>query len=255
MANGDITAVEDTTPATAPHTLTLGWGKFLLQFVTVFLTFIAASVPPVLVLGMSATGVLLSVAMSMGGALLVAFLWLRGEGRLAQAWNLARPANWGRTVLHAALAALVIIAWFQIGALLFKSAGGAAPEVANVIGFVTQSPATFVLWIVLIAWLAAGLGEELLYRGFLMDRLLRLRGVGNRIWLVIVIQAVLFGLPHLYQGLSGVVITAVVGLWLGWLRIRDRGNLWVCVLAHAAVDTVMMSMAYAEKLGWMALAN
>ena len=68
---------------------------------------------------------------------------------------------------------------------------------------------------------------------------------------MIAIQAVLFGLPHLYQGISGVIVTAVVGLWLGWIRLRERGNLWICVLAHAAVDTVMMSLAYAQSLGWI----
>ena len=238
-------------PAAVQQTGNLGWGRFLLQFTTVAFAFVAASVPPIIIWGMTSAGVLLSVVMSMAGALLVSYLWLRRDGKLAEAWNLTLPDNWGRTLLQALLAGAVIVAWFQLGTLLLKSAGGSAPEVSSVIGFVTQGPATFALWIVLVAWLSAGLGEELLYRGFLMDRLQRLKGISGRLWLVIAIQAVLFGLPHLYQGISGVIVTAVVGLWLGWIRLRERGNLWICVLAHAAVDTVMMSLAYAQSLGWI----
>ena len=102
-----------------------------------------------------------------------------------------------------------------------------------------------------VAWLAAGLGEELIYRGFLMDRLERLRGIGNSTAVVLIVQAVLFGLPHGYQGAGGMVLTGSIGLLLGWVRLRFGGNLVVAVLAHAAVDTIMMSLAYAEKLGML----
>ena len=86
--------------------------------------------------------------------------------------------------------------------------------------YITESPLMLGLWIVLVAWLAAGFGEELLWRGFLLDRLMRLPGISGRIWLAIVIQAVLFGLPHLYQGWGGVIVTGSIGLLLGWLRIK-----------------------------------
>ena len=68
---------------------------------------------------------------------------------------------------------------------------------------------------------------------------------------MLVIQALLFGLPHAYQGLGGMAVTATVGLLLGWIRNRCGGNLWAAIIAHAAVDTVSMSLAYADKLGWM----
>ena len=95
-------------------------------------------------------------------------------------------------------------------------------------------------------------GEELLWRGFLFDRLNRLAGIKGRIWLALLIQAAAFGLPHIYQGMGGVLITGVVGLFLGWVRIKSSWSLLPCVLAHAAVDTVMMSLAYAQKLEWIA---
>ena len=86
---------------------------------------------------------------------------------------------------------------------------------------------------------------------FLMDRLMRRRGMRGAKWPAAIIQAAIFGLAHLYQGLGGVLVTATVGLFLAWLRIANRGNLWACILAHAAVDTLMLSLAYSESLGWL----
>ena len=140
---------------------------------------------------------------------------------------------------------------------IFIGVGGLAgelglgvPDASLVLDLVTESPTMFALWIVGVAWLAAGTGEELLYRGFLMDRLARVSGLRGKPWLVIVIQAALFGLPHAYQGWGGVLVTGTVGLFLGWLRWRMNGNLWACIIAHAAVDTIAMGAYYGETLGW-----
>lgn len=229
----------------------LSWGRFLLQLFTVAFVYVAASVPGILIFGETSEGFLTSTAMSMAGALLVAWYWLRKDGALAEAWNLSQPNSWLRTVLHAVGATIAIIVWFSAGAMLVKAIGLNAPEVQVILDFVTASPLSLVLWVVFIAWFAAGLGEELLWRGFLFDRLNRLSGIDGRLWLALLIQAVLFGLPHLYQGMGGVLITGVVGLFLGWLRIRSGWNLWACVIAHMAVDTVMMSLAYADKAGFL----
>ena len=235
---------------------TLGWGRFILQFITVTLVFLAASAPAVIMFGMTSPGLLGSVAGSMAAALLVCWFWLRKDGAVAQAWDMDKPAiGWGRTLAVGALGAGLIIAWFQVGTLLTRRLGLGAPEVAAVLDFVTESPASLLLWIVVVAWFTAGLGEELLYRGFLMDRLNRLPGLAGKMWLVIFIQAVLFGISHGYQSLAGVLITGVVGFGLGYLRVHSGGNLWACVIAHAMVDTLMMGTAYAGKMGLLPVAG
>ncbi|WFL78237.1 type II CAAX endopeptidase family protein [Altererythrobacter arenosus] len=235
-----------------PELQGMGWGRFLLQILSVGIVYIAASVPPIVILGQGSNGILASVATSMLGALVVAWFWLRRDGTLTEAWILARPASWPKTLLMALGTTIAIILWFSLGAMLVEALGFNAPEVQMVLDFVVESPLSFVLWIVVVAWLAAGLGEELLWRGFLFDRLNRLAGIKGRIWLALLIQAAAFGLPHIYQGMGGVLITGVVGLFLGWVRIKSSWSLLPCVLAHAAVDTVMMSLAYAQKLEWIA---
>ena len=228
----------------------LSWLRFVLQLATVALAYFIASIPPILLFGETNVGVLGSVVASMVAALLVARLWLASDNCLQQAWNIRPPINIGRTLGLAALGTGAIIALFVLGDIVIDRLGLPPIDVSLVMDYVTESPLSFGLWIVLVAWLAAGFGEELLYRGFLMDRLMRLRGMRGRKWPAAIIQAALFGLPHIYQGWGGVLVTASIGLFLAWLRFANRGNLWACILAHAAVDTIMLSLAYGESLGW-----
>lgn len=245
-----------------PAKASIGWGLALGQIATVAVVYMLASVIPALpaiiahVLSgaegdpqLGSATVAFTVMASMAAALLVAWLWLRREGRVAEAFDLSRP-DWRSALPWAALTTGGVIAIFAVGTMLVQALGFPPPDPTFVLALVTESPAMFLLWVVGVAILAAGFGEELLWRGFLMDRLERLGGLRGRMWLVLVVQAVLFGLPHAYQGMGGVIVTGMVGLLLGWVRIMQRGNLWAVMIAHAAVDVIMMSLAYASALGW-----
>ena len=238
---------------------TLGWGRFLLQFFSVAILYILAQVPAAIIWGevgadgtftLSSTVTAATTAFGMVVALFVSWLWLRKDGAVAEAWRLSPSNGWGPTLLIALATTIAILGWFTLGTMGLGALGLEPPAVGDVLGMVTQSTFHYVLWVVLVAWFAAGFGEELLYRGFLMDRLKRLKGVGNSIWGPIFIQALIFGVSHGYQSLSGVIITGVVGFGLGWLRMRTN-SLLPLVLAHMAVDTFSMSMAYADKLGFI----
>lgn len=227
----------------------LGWVRFLIQFVLVALAYVVAQVPPVLALGLNSTGLALaSVAGALGG-IAMAWPWLSSDGALGAAFALRRPDSWPRALLQAGLAALAVQAWFQVGSWALTGLGMAPLDTSQVMDFVTQSPASLALWVVGVAWFAAGFGEEMLWRGFLFDRLMRLRGVAGRVWLAIAIQAIVFGLPHLYQGWTGVILTGVVGVIFGWLRTRTQWNLWPLIIAHGLVDTISMVGGYLHVNG------
>ena len=245
----------------------IDWGLLIAQVVSVGLVYVLGSTIPAIpaIIQAATTGsaeapelsnlaVWSSVVIGTALGLLVAWLWLRRDNAVAVAWNLSRPSiGWPRTIAWAAGATAIIFLIFGIGGAVVEALGWDAPDPSVVLDLVTENPQMFALWIVGVAWLAAGTGEELLYRGFLMDRLSRVSGLRNRMWLVLVIQAALFGLPHIYQGWGGVLVTGLVGFFFGWLRLRMKGNLWACILAHAAVDTLAMSLAYGEKLGMFSI--
>lgn len=243
----------------------IGWGIFIAQLSTVLVVYLLGSFIPLIPIIVSqvmagdasvpdigSLVVLSTVMLSMAMGVTVAWLWLRREGRVGEAWDFTLPGNWPRTLLWAAACTIAIFAIFTGVGALVEAIGLGTPDASELLAYVTESPLTFWLWIIGVAVLAAGIGEELLYRGFLMDRLARLPGLRGRVWPVIIIQAIVFGLPHAYQGWGGMVVTGCVGLLLGWVRLKQAGSLMVCVLAHIAVDVIAMSVAYGETLGWFA---
>jgi membrane protease YdiL (CAAX protease family) len=82
--------------------------------------------------------------------------------------------------------------------------------------------------------ITAGLCEEFLYRGFAMAAFTQ---AGLGVGLVVVVSSALFGLAHSYQGRGGMVMTFVVGIVLGLIRIAYH-SLVPAVFWHTAVDVV-----------------
>jgi membrane protease YdiL (CAAX protease family) len=80
----------------------------------------------------------------------------------------------------------------------------------------------------------AGLCEEFLFRGFVMAALSQAR---LRVWDVILLSSVLFGLAHLYQGRGGLVSTLVIGTVFGTARIAYDGLVPI-VAWHMTFDAV-----------------
>lgn len=86
-------------------------------------------------------------------------------------------------------------------------------------------------WYTLVA-LSAGIGEELVFRGFFM-RLLAdfgLRGAG-----LICVAALIFGLAHLYQGSAGVLLTTFMGALLSVIYV-STSSLIAAMVIHALID-------------------
>ena len=81
---------------------------------------------------------------------------------------------------------------------------------------------------------AAGLGEEMLFRGFLQAGIEHV--VGR--WPALVIASVAFGLVHPVTG-AYVAIAAALGLYLGLLWLAT-GNLLAPVVAHGLYDFVAL---------------
>lgn len=88
--------------------------------------------------------------------------------------------------------------------------------------------------------ITAGVCEELLYRGYFFAM--------TSPWLTLVGAAVAsaaaFGLGHAYQGWSGVLKTAAVGLFLGFVYIGTGSLVWPMIL-HALIDAQGGSIGYA----------
>ncbi|MBF6640751.1 CPBP family intramembrane metalloprotease [Flavobacterium sp. J49] len=90
-------------------------------------------------------------------------------------------------------------------------------------------------------WLSAAIGEELLFRGFAFAQLERI--IGNKKTIIILVSAVLFSLPHLYQGISGLVMTFIFGIAFALIYNKYR-NIWINILVHGLIDTLFLTLSY-----------
>jgi membrane protease YdiL (CAAX protease family) len=87
--------------------------------------------------------------------------------------------------------------------------------------------------------LAAGFGEEALFRGFLQTILSR----WVHVWLALALASLLFGLLHCMT-VTYAVLATLMGAYLGWLYIWS-GNLLVPIIVHALYD--FFALAYVVK--------
>jgi uncharacterized protein len=97
----------------------------------------------------------------------------------------------------------------------------------------------------LFALLSAALGEEILFRGFLLHQLEE--GFGANVVVrsvAIVASAVLFGFAHALQGVVGVLTTGLIGAVFAWSWFQSGRNLWALMLAHALIDAYGIGMLY-----------
>lgn len=82
--------------------------------------------------------------------------------------------------------------------------------------------------------LAAGVGEELAFRGFAVPALALVTG---SLPAGVLLSSAAFGLLHGYQGWIGVLRTGLMGLVLA-ITFVVTGSLWPAILAHTALDLV-----------------
>lgn len=182
---------------------------------------------------------------------------LRAAFPLAWAWRsrtpwaelgLSRPRSWVATVV----VGLALGAAFK---LVMKSVVmpllGAPPENPAFQFLRGNTPA--LAWMLLAVTLGAGLGEELVFRGFFFHRLEQLLGRGARAKVAIVIlTSLVFGLGHLAeQGVPGAQQATLSGLVMGTIYARSR-NLWLPVIAHATFDIVAVFIIYLGLERWWA---
>jgi membrane protease YdiL (CAAX protease family) len=95
-----------------------------------------------------------------------------------------------------------------------------------------NGPLESLLWVGVA--IMAGVCEEVVYRGYLQPQLWALSG---SLPLSIALQALIFGVAHVYQGWRPTIITAVYGLVFGLLAAW-RKSIVPGAIAHSIVDLI-----------------
>ena len=158
-----------------------------------------------------------------------------------------RPQSWRRIVLIALGAAALRL---LLGSLVIEPFAShfwppikGPAEVNEIRGHLTA-----VLMYLPMVWGFAGFGEEIGYRGYLLNKLAEALGRTRTADVIALLgSAVLFGFGHYYKGPAGILDSGVAGAILGSVYLLSGRNLWACILTHGFIDTVGVFAAYA---GW-----
>lgn len=87
-------------------------------------------------------------------------------------------------------------------------------------------------------WTLAAFGEEMVYRGYLMNRVADIFKRTRSAWAISLIAVhVAFGLAHAYQGMTGIIDEGLMGVLLGLMYLATGRNLAVPIVAHGIADT------------------
>jgi uncharacterized protein len=118
-----------------------------------------------------------------------------------------------------------------------KAAAQLAEAMRPLAPFLPKSPRALAWGIALS--IAAGVVEEIAYRGFLVTYVSSFAPV----WVSIVVSSLLFGAAHLYQGVAGVLATTALGVIFAVIYL-STGSLLLPMLLHALIDISSMVTAY-----------
>ena len=162
--------------------------------------------------------------------------------------GLTRPKSWPKTVALAVAAVIVLQGGSQFLIQPLAHHIWSQPEHTSSLLNVAPFNWKLALRNLAIVWCFAAFGEELGYRGYLLNRA---ADTGNRGRLAYVVAmlfvALLFGFAHFYKGPAGVMDSTWSGLVLGSLYLFSGRNLWAPILAHGLSDTFAVAVVF---MGW-----
>jgi uncharacterized protein len=170
------------------------------------------------------------------------FLWRRGPGW--RAIGLRRPENWPHTLFVAlVLGAYQIPSLFLIEPAIARLTSGELPDVSMFRSLVGDE--RLLLFWLAVSWTLAAFMEEMVYRGWLVARIAELARFSTGGWIAgVITTSILFGVAHLYQGMSGMIATGLSGLMFGVAYLASGRNLWCAILAHGLMDTIGFVIIY-----------
>jgi membrane protease YdiL (CAAX protease family) len=158
--------------------------------------------------------------------------------------GLRRPEKWLLTI---GLASFVGVVYQALDILLIvpfiQRLTGESIDLSQ-FSFLRGSLPALIIFLI-ISWTEAAFIEEMFFRGYFLNRLSDLSG--QQRWslaFAVIGNALIFGAAHAYQGITGVVDTALAGMLLGLLYLAARRNLWLPILVHGIIDTLGFVLIY-----------
>jgi uncharacterized protein len=176
--------------------------------------------------------------------LLLAWLSLRMRMLKWKNVGLKHNENWVKTILIGVLAGIGIeLLELFITQPLLVGLTGRMPDLSQ-FQILRHNPKILLVGLAL-TWTVAAFGEEMVYRGYLMNRIAEIGRNSRTAWIIsLVLGNVLFGAAHMGQGITGMIENAIDGILLGVLYLRRKNSLATPIIAHGVTDTVDLLLLF-----------
>ena len=150
-----------------------------------------------------------------------------------------------RAFLLSILVFILAMLGFIIGSIIMANITGIPPQADMSSYEYLQDNIPMLMLSLIGVYIVSSLGEEVVYRAFLINRLSEL-GVNFKYWnvVVLILSAIIFGFAHYSWGPMGIVQTTFMGLVLGICYLKLKKKLWILVIAHAYMDTILLVQIY-----------
>lgn len=161
---------------------------------------------------------------------LVAAVWRGVKSRGIKLWELAggRWNGWKDVARDVAVCIPFLLIWEGAAWLLHSLLG--PDEAKSISTMLPRSSIEVGLWIAVS--ISAGICEELVFRGYFQKQF---AAYTRSVTAAVVLQGIIFGMGHSYQGVKQVVIISLLGMLYGAFAVWRR-NLRANMIAHAWTD-------------------
>jgi len=151
-----------------------------------------------------------------------------------------------KVFLWSLLVFLLAITGFIIGSIIMANITGIPEGSADMSGYAYLKDNVGMLILSLVGvYIVSSFGEEVIYRGFLINRISQMGLDTKKMqWLAVIISSLIFGFVHYEWGAMGIAQTTLMGLALAICYIKLKRRLWILILAHAYMDTILIIQMY-----------
>lgn len=187
----------------------------------------------------------LSVLPLVGTAAAVWFL-LQRRGMGWRTVGLESPDNVASLAVSFIGLAVVLLLFMRFGLPMIYGKLGGVPEVVRYAEL--QGNTALFIGGLLAIWVSAAFAEELLFRGFVQNRLENLLGNRGGWVLVALLQGGMVGLLHYNEQVSSMVVYGSIAAIFGAFYYFGGRNLWHLVLFHGLRDSMALTQIYMNGL-------
>jgi membrane protease YdiL (CAAX protease family) len=208
----------------------------------IMLQIVIVLLPPIFFLK---SGSLLLAGLS--ASVLLSWLGLRLRQLTWPDIGLKRPSNFRNVFLTVILATLAVILLSYTMRHVVTYLTDQEPEI-EAFKNIEGNPKALLVGL-FIVWTFGAFAEEMFFRGFLINAFYKLlpgHQFNDRLrWgLSLLITSVLVGFGHTYQGITGMILTGLIGFCFGLIYLFSHRNLWPGILTHGLYDTVAFILVY-----------